>query len=314
MIAEFQEAYIHAVEKAAASTVSVGSAGPWSPPGRRWPRRGFGSGVVYDTKGHILTNSHVLGEAERILVTVGDGRVLSGTTVGEDEETDIAVLKVDATDLTPAEFGDSDKLRVGQPVLAIGNPLGLAGGPTVTSGVVSSLRRNLRRDWLPFGAGLHVIQTDAAVNPGNSGGPLVDLAGKVIAITTATMPWAEGIGFAVPANAAKEIAEQLIEHGRVPRPWLGVAGYDMNRQIAYQYGLTETRGVFVTEVKPESPAAEAGLRVGDVIIALGGTRIEGLGDLVETLGSAKIGDTMEVEVNRQGRELLLTVRLGTRPF
>lgn len=315
MMSQFQEAYIQAVAKAGASTVNIGRAGgPWGPRGRGWWRRGFGSGVVYDAQGHILTNSHVVGEADEILVTLADGRVLPGTVVGADDETDIALLKVEAADLAPAEFGDSDALRVGQPVLAIGNPLGLSGGPTVTSGVVSSLRRNLRRDWLPFVGGLGVIQTDAAVNPGSSGGPLVDLEGRVIAITTAQMPWAEGMGFAIPINAAKEVADQLLAHGRVPRPYLGIAGYDMNRQIAHQYGLPRTPGVFVTEVKPDTPAAEAGVRVGDVLVALGGTRIEGLGDLVEVLRGGAIGDAMEVEVHRQGRSLLLPLRLGTRPF
>jgi S1-C subfamily serine protease len=315
MMAALQEAYIQAVEKSAASTVNIGSAvGPWGPQGRRWPRRGVGSGVVYDASGHILTNSHVIGEAERILVTMADGRSLEGRLVGDDEETDVAVIKVEATDLKPAEFADSEKLRAGQPVLAIGNPLGLAGGPTVTSGVVSSLRRSLRRDWLPYGDGLKVIQTDAAVNPGNSGGPLVDLEGRVVAITAATMPWAEGIGFAIPINDARRIADELIAHGRIPRPWIGVAGYDMNRRIANQYGLTATRGVLVTEVKPESPAAEANLHVGDVLTSLGSKPLEDLGDLIESLREAKIGDTVVVEVERQGRKIHAQVRLGTRPF
>ncbi len=315
MMAQLQEAYIQAVEKAAASTVNIGSAvAPWGPHGRQWPRHGFGSGVVYDAQGHILTNSHVVGEAERILVTLGDGRSLEGRLVGDDEETDVAVIRVEATDLKPAEFADSEKLRVGQPVLAIGNPLGLAGGPTVTSGVVSSLHRNLRRDWLPYGDGLKVLQTDAAVNPGNSGGPLVDLEGRVIAITAATMPWAEGIGFAIPINDARRIADELIAHGRIPRPWLGVAGYDMNRRIAQQYGLSTTRGVLVTEVKPESPAAEASLHVGDVLTSIGDKTLEDLGDLIEALRQAKIGDTVVVEVDRQGRKVHANVHLGTRPF
>lgn len=315
MIPALQEAYILAVEKAAASVVNIGSAvGPWGPHGRRWPRRGVGSGVVYDTSGHILTNSHVIGEAERILVTLADGRSLEGRLVGDDDETDVAVLKVEATDLKVAEFGDSEKLRAGQPVLAIGNPLGLAGGPTVTSGVVSSLRRSLRRDWFPYGDGLKVIQTDAAVNPGNSGGPLVDLEGKVVAVTTATMPWAEGIGFAIPINDARRIADELIAHGSIPRPWLGIAGYDLNRRVAHQYGLSTNRGVLVTEVKPESPAAEAGVQVGDVLTSIGSKSLEDLGDLIESLRETKIGDTVVVEADRQGRKLHLQAKLGTRPF
>lgn len=315
MALQLEETYTGAVEKAARSTVNIGSAtGSVGRRGRRWPRRGFGSGVVYDAKGHILTNSHVIGEADKILVTLADGRTVPATVVGEDEETDLAVLKVDEEGLTPAEFGDSETLRLGQPVLAIGNPLGMPGGPSVTSGVVSSLTRNLRRDWFPYGDGLKVIQTDAAVNPGNSGGPLIDLRGRVVAITTATMPWAESIGFAIPVNAAKETADQLIAHGRVPRAWLGVAGYDMGRQLARRFGLQVTRGVFISEVKAESPAAQAGVRVGDVLVAIGGEAIDSLSDLVATMREAGIGDAFEIEVNRNGRSLMLPVQLTQRPF
>ncbi|HTD81358.1 MAG TPA: trypsin-like peptidase domain-containing protein, partial [Thermoplasmata archaeon] len=222
MISELQDAYTRAVERAWASTVNVGVAGgPYQQRGRwgPWPRRGFGSGVVMDNQGHILTNHHVIQEAERILVTFPDGRVLPGSVVGSDEDTDVGVIKVEGDGVKPAEFGDSDRLKVGQPVLAIGNPLGLSGGPTVTSGVVSSLRRSLDLG----SGGLKVIQTDAAVNPGNSGGPLVDLEGKVVAINTVTIPYAEGIGFAIPTNAALKVAREILQHGRVQRSWLGVS-------------------------------------------------------------------------------------------
>ena len=313
MIPALQEVYIQAVEKAAKSVVNVGSSQSWGGPPWRWSsRRGAGSGVVFDAQGHILTNHHVVDEAEQLLVTMADGRVLRASVVGGDEETDVAVLKVEDGALPPAEFGDSDGLRVGQPVLAIGNPLGLAGGPTVTSGVVSSLRRSLRRQ---YGDGLKVVQTDAAVNPGNSGGPLVDLEGKVVAITTATMPWAEGIGFAIPINAAKEIARELIEHGRVQRAYLGISGYDVTPQLAQYYGLpSATRGVFVTNVTPDSPADAAGLAVGDVIAAVGGQPVAGLGDLVAALGSQRVGASVDVQVERRGRAQTLKVGLGLRPF
>ena len=312
-VEEFEHAYVSAVEKAAASVVNIGSQPHWGgPPFRQFPRRGVGSGVVLDPQGHILTNHHVVDGAEQILATLPDGRVLKGTVVGGDEETDVAVVKVENGSLPAAEFGDSDVLRVGQPVLAIGNPLGLAGGPTVTTGVVSSLRRSLRRD---YGDGLKVIQTDAAVNPGNSGGPLVDLHGRVVAITTATLPWAEGIGFAIPINAAKEIALELIEHGRVQRAYLGIAGYDVNRRLAAYYGLPEgTRGVFVTNVTAGSPAEAAGIREGDVITAVGRDAVEDLGDLVAALGAQKVGGTVDVEVDRQGRKGMVKVSLGLRPF
>ncbi len=312
MIAEIQEAYTTAVERAAESTVSVGTtAGPLGPHWGPFPRRGQGSGVVLDDKGHILTNHHVVAEAERVIVTLADGQVLAGTVVGGDEESDIALIRVDGKGLKPATLGDSNKLKVGQPVLAIGNPLGLAGGPTVTSGVISSLRRSvqLRRE-----NGIRVIQTDAAVNPGNSGGPLVDLEGKVVAVNTVTIPYAEGIGFAIPINDAVHVAKEILEHGRVQRPWLGIVGYDVDRRVAQYYGLTATRGIFVVEVTAGGPAEVAGIRTGDVIVSLGERRLDALSDLVETLKEKKIGDTAELEVERAGQRTRLRVALGQRPF
>lgn len=312
MIGQLQEAYTRAVEKASASTVNISPVGgPPGPPYRQRPRRGFGSGVVMDDQGHILTNHHVVESERGVIVTLPDGRLLGGTVVGGDEEADVAVLKVEGEGLRPAEFGDSDALKVGQPVLAIGNPLGLAGGPTVTSGVVSSLRRSLR---FGNGHGMRVIQTDAAVNPGNSGGPLVDLEGRVVGITAAQMPWAKGIAFAVPINAARRIAEQLIEHGRVPRPWLGITGYDITPRLAGYYGLSASSGVFVTEVAPGSPAAAAGLRVGDIIVGLDGRPVAGPGDLVELLQRAGIGVGVQLEVERQGRRSTLRATPAVRPF
>lgn len=312
MLAQLQDAYIGAVEKAAASTVSVSTArGPYGPPFGPYPRRGMGSGVVFDAQGHVLTTHHVVDGVEKVIVAFPDGRVLSGTVVGGDEETDIAIVRVSGSDFRPADLADSDGLRVGQPVLAIGNPLGLPGGPTVTSGVVSSLRRSLARG---PGDGVRVIQTDAAVNPGNSGGPLIDLQGRVVAINSATIPFAEGIGFSIPINAAREVARQIIEHGHVQRPWLGIAGYDVDRRIAAYYGLTVHRGVFLAEVTPGSPADAAGLQVGDVLTSLGGRPLVGLVDLIESLRVRKISDAVEVETERRGRTVRATAVLGTRPF
>jgi len=312
MMAALEDAYVAAVEKAAASTVNLGGVSPGhGSPWRSFPRRGIGSGVALDAKGHVLTNYHVVDEVERLLVTLPDGRVLGGTVVGGDEETDLAVVKVDEA-LAPAELGDSDALRVGQPVLAIGNPLGLAGGPTVTSGVVSALRRSLRG---PTGDGLRVIQTDAAVNPGSSGGPLVDLQGRVVAITTATMPWAEGIGFAIPINAARGVAREIIEKGRVERAYLGIEGYDVTGRLAAFYGLPpNVRGAFVTGVAPGGPASAAGIRPGDVIVAIGGTAVSGLGDVVAALRERRAGESVAVEYERQGRRATANLVLGTRPF
>ena len=311
MIAELESAYTQAVERAGASTVSISVAGAFhNPPFRPYPRRGIGSGVVMDKEGRILTNAHTVDGAERILVGLGDGRVLGGRVLGADEDTDIAVVKVDGDHLQPAEFGDSDRLKVGQPVLAIGNPLGLPGGPTVTSGVVSSLHRNIQ---LGDGDGLQVIQTDAAVNPGNSGGPLVDLQGRVIALNAATIPYAEGIGFAVPINVARDIAAQIIAHGKAQRPWLGVVGYDVDRRIAHYYQLPVSQGVFLVELSEGGPAGGAGLQIGDVLTSLDGRPLTAVSDLVEALRGKKIGETVEIGFERQGNKKI-RVALATRPF
>ena len=312
MLRELEAAFTGAVERASESTVNVStSAGPPGPPHGRYPRRGAGSGVVFDESGHILTSLHAVADADAAFATLGDGQVVRGTVVGGDEDTDIAVIKVDAPGLKPAVFGDSDRLKVGQPVLAIGNPLGLAGGPTVTSGVVSSLRRSLR---FGPGDGIRMIQTDAAVNPGNSGGPLVDLEGRVVGINTATIPYAEGISFAVPINVAREVARQIIEHGRMQRPWLGVVGYDVSRRVVEYYGLAAKRGVFVAEVTPASPAHAAGVAVGDVIRSVGGRDLSGVGDLVDALRGQEVGQPVDLEVDRRGTSVRLRAALGLRPF
>lgn len=312
MMSELQEAMTGAVERAGKSTVSVSTrVRPPFPPFGRYPKRGMGSGVIMDKEGHILTNRHVIDEARRIIVTLNDGRILGGSVMGGDEETDIAVVKVEGENLQPAEFGNSDELKVGQPVLAIGNPLGLSGGPTVTSGVVSSLRRSLQ---MGNGNGLKMIQTDAAVNPGSSGGPLVDVEGKVVAVNTATIPYADGIGFAIPANTALDIAKQIIEHGQVQRPWLGIMGYDVNRRVAHHYGLRTSRGVLVVEITSDSPAEAAGLQVGDVVVSVDGETVASVGDLVDVLKSRKIGDQADLEVERHGKTAKVKASLGTRPF
>jgi S1-C subfamily serine protease len=311
MMTQFEEAYTKAVEKASASTVSISSASAFhGPPWAGFGRRGVGSGVVLDSKGHILTNYHVVDGAERLIVTLTDGKVLSGIVVGGDEETDIAVVKVEGLGIPPAEFKDEDGVKVGQPILAIGNPLGMPGGPTVTSGIVSSLTRSLQ---MYPGGGIKVIQTDAAVNPGSSGGPLIDLEGRVLGITTAVMTNAEGIGFAIPSKVALDIAKQIIEHGQVVRPWLGITGFDANSRPAYYYGMWAPSGVFIADVAPGSPADRAGIQVGDNILAMGGKPLVGLGDLLEGLRARKVGDKVELDVVRQGRQGKVSVTLSSRP-
>jgi S1-C subfamily serine protease len=159
-----------------------------------------------------------------------------------------------------------------------------------------------------------MIQTDAAVNPGNSGGPLVDLEGRVLGINNVTIPYAEGMSFAIPSNRALAVARDIIEHGRVPRPWLGIVGYDVDRRIAYHYGLTSSRGVFLVEVTPKGPAEAAGLRVGDVLLTVDGKPVDGVGDLLEALRDRKIGDPIETEVERGGRRTRIRATLGARPY
>jgi len=307
-----EEIYINAVEKAAKSTVSVRTAnGPMNHPFHCFPMHGVGSGIVLSDKGHILTSWHVITDSTRVMVALPDGRILGSEVVGVDRETDVAVLKVDCEDLIPAEFGDSDELRLGQPILAIGNPLGLAGGPTVTSGVVSSLRRHIHpghRGATPL------IQTDAAINPGNSGGPLIDLKGRVIGVAAAHIPHAEGIGFAIPSNLIKKISDEIIQSGRVARPWLGIVGYEVDRRIAYFYGLTTNRGIFITELTPGGPAEKAGVRVGDVIHSLAQSDVQNMEDLTTVLRMKKIEETTSMEVERNGQKRQLQVTLGTRPF
>src|SRR2546426_950090 len=192
-----------------------------------------------------------------------------------------------------------------------GNPLGLPGGPTVTSGVVSSMRRHLGRG---PGDGISVIQTDAAVNPGNSGGPLVDLRGRVVAINTATIPYAEGIGFAIPINAALAAAKEIVAHGHVQRAWLGLGGYDVDRRLAAYYGIASRHGVFAAEITPSSPAEAAGLQVGDVITTLGGKPLTGVADLVEALRERTIGDSIDIEAERRGQRVRAKATLGARPW
>ncbi len=311
MMSQLQEAFTQAVERASESVVSVSAT---SSPSRSYCgpyRRGIGSGVILDERGHILTSQHVISGGEKTIITLSNGHVLGGSVIGADEETDIAVIKVESGALKPADFGNSNELKVGQPVLAIGNPLGLAGGPTVTSGVVSSLRRNLRAG---NGNSLKMIQTDAAVNPGNSGGPLLDLEGTVVAINTAMIPHAEGIGFAVPINEALEIAKQIIEHGRVQRPWLGITGYDVTQALAHRYGLSAFQGVFVVELSPDGPAEAAGLKVGDVILSIENAPVTDLRYLVELLKARRSEESIEMEVERYGKRIQIRTTLGTRPF
>ena len=275
------------------------------------PVAGMGSGTIFDAaKGLVLTNNHVVGGAEKINVTLWNNQVLEGDIVGACAVHDIAVVKVKAKDLPSAQLGDSDKLRVGQRVFAIGNPFGLAGGPTVTSGVVSALNRTIESD---RGLIENLVQTDAAINPGNSGGPLVDLEGKVVAISTAIIPFAQGIGFAIPINSAKTCTNSIVTEGIAVRPWLGVIGLTITEDIARYYGLPVESGVLVTKVADGSPAEEAGISDGDIILGMDNVETKSIEDLVRQIHKRKVGDQVRIFAIRDGREHFFELKLKTSP-
>jgi serine protease Do len=304
-----------AVEKISKSTVNIASVRMVQDQlFRVFPIEGVGSGVIIDENGHILTNNHVVDGAHRLKITLTDGRVLNGKVIGKDEITDLAVVKVDRfsdnNNLPHAQLGNSDNLKIGQIVIAIGNPFGLAGGPTVTAGIVSSLCRNIQ-----FESGiLELIQTDAAINPGNSGGPLVNTNGEVIAVNTAKMPYAHGIGFAVPINTAKSIMRDLIENGRViTRPWIGIAFIKITSQLAEYYGLPTNEGALVAQVEAYSPADYAGIRKGDIIEEIDGKRISDPSQISSQVHKKHVRDQILVTVNRYSRRFEVPIQLQAPP-
>lgn len=272
------------------------------------PVGGMGSGTIFDAaKGLILTNNHVVGGAEKINVTLWNSQVLEGDIVGSCVARDIAVVKVKGKNLQSAELGDSDKLRVGQRVYAIGNPFGLSGGPTVTSGVISALNRTIESD---RGLIENLVQTDAAINPGNSGGPLVDIEGKIIAISTAIIPFAQGIGFAIPINSAKTCSTDITTEGTGKRPWLGVIGLTLTQDIARYYGLPVGHGVLVTKVAEGSPAEDAGMSDGDIILELDSAETRSIEELVKEIRGKRVGDKVRVFALRNGQEHFFDLKLG----
>ncbi|MEM1550613.1 MAG: trypsin-like peptidase domain-containing protein [Candidatus Bathyarchaeia archaeon] len=274
------------------------------------PVEGIGSGFIFDESGYIMTNYHVVEDAERISITLADGRTFEARFIGAYRGLDIAVLKIDANNLAVAKLGNSDKLRVGQRVFAIGNPFGLVGGPTVTSGVVSALKRTI---YTERGILRDLIQTDAAINPGNSGGPLVNIEGEVIGINTAIVPFAHGIGFAIPINAAKEVAKEIILYGYYAKSWLGIAGVSINRKIAEYYNLPVEHGVLVARVTPGSPAHKSGIEQGDIILEFDGKRVDGIEDLQRILSEKKPGYTCEATILRGLGKFKTKVMLEREP-
>jgi S1-C subfamily serine protease len=268
-------------------------------------RRGGGSGFVFTPDGLVLTNSHVVHDASRIEVTLSDGRRMPATAIGDDPASDLAVVRVDEPGLTAAALGDSQQLRVGQLVVAIGNPYGFQS--SVTAGVVSALGRSLRS----YSGRLidDVIQTDAALNPGNSGGPLVDSAGRVVGVNTATILPAQGICFAIGINTAKFVASRLLRDGRIRRSYIGVSAQTVpiHRRVVRFYDLAKESGALVLSVEEKSPAQRGGVREGDVIIALEGQPVAGVDDLHRVLTDVRVGVSCSLTVLRHTEKLELKI-------
>lgn len=274
------------------------------------PLEGQGSGIVLDKRGLIITNNHVIDGASQVHVGLKDGRTFTGEVVGSDEATDVAVIRLNADDLPAAELGDSEALKVGQFVLAIGNALALPGGPTVSLGVLSAKGRPLPGTDFIFEG---LLQTDAAVNPGNSGGPLADLQGRVIGITTMMIPYAQGMGFAIPINTVKKIAQEIVEAGHVSRQWIGISGVDVGPQLARRFGLRTESGFLVAEVVPGSPAESGGLKNGDVITGADGTEVKHTKDLLLAISKVQAGGSIHLAIDRFGSAGNLSVRPSEAP-
>lgn len=277
---------------------------------RERKKTGLGSGVIIDAQqGYIVTNNHVIEKADDIVVTLSDGRKLAATIIGRDPDADVAVIQVAAERLSAIKVANSNTLRVGDFVVAIGNPFGL--GQTVTSGIVSALGRS--------GLGIEkyedFIQTDASINPGNSGGALVNLRGELVGINTAIVGpngGSVGIGFAIPFNMAQQIIEQLIEYGEVKRGRLGFTAQDLTPELAQAFGLEQSKGVVVARVEPKSAADKAGMVAGDVIVRVNGEEISRSSDVRNKIGLIRVGDAIQLEVIRNGKLKRLTARIAAQ--
>ncbi|MFQ5413852.1 MAG: DegQ family serine endoprotease [Phycisphaerae bacterium] len=279
---------------------------------QRGPQRGFiqqglGTGVLVSDDGYILTNNHVVADADEVTVRLSDDRSFDAKVVGTDPKTDLAVVKIEATDLHPAQLGDSDDVRIGQWVVAVGNPFGLTN--TLTAGIVSAKGRSHMGivDYEDF------IQTDAAINPGNSGGPLVNLRGDVVGINTAIFTKSGGymgIGFSIPINLAKSVLDSLIEDGHVVRGWLGVGIQNLNEDLAKSFGFEGTGGVIVGDVTPDGPADQAGFKSGDIITRYDGKAVADIDKLRARVAATKPDTRVEVEVFRDGATRTVRVKIG----
>ena len=302
----YSRAVTHAVEKAGPSVVNIDMHGAEAP-SRSRPRAegGSGSGFLFTPDGLILTNSHVVHGARRIEVTVQDGRHLEASLVGDDPDTDLAVIRVSGEDLRPVALGDSGALRPGQLVVAIGNPFGFQA--TVTAGVVSALGRSLRsRSGRLMD---NIIQTDAALNPGNSGGPLVNSRGDVVGVNTAVILPAQGLCFAIPVNTARWVASRLLQHGRIRRGWLGIGGQtaQLQRRFVLHHQLTTSSGLLVLHVEKGSPAERAGIREGDMVVGFADQPVSGVDDLHRMLTDGHIEAATPLTLIRRAEKLKLDV-------
>lgn len=272
------------------------------------PMRGKGSGFVVTDDGYIITNNHVIQGADKITVSLSDGRTFEAKPVGRDPTFDLAVIKIEATGLPTLEMGDSAQSSVGEWVVAIGNPYGFE--HTVTVGVLSAKNRSVHAGDVNFDG---FLQTDAAINPGNSGGPLLNLEGKVIGINTAIVPYAQGIGFAVPIDMAKDVLNDLIRFGKVNRGWLGVYIQPLTKEFAETYRFEGERGAVVADVVPGSPADRSGIMRGDVIVSINGRKIENHQDVSAFVRRHLAGDSVKVDVVRGGTKRTFDVELGEIP-
>jgi S1-C subfamily serine protease len=282
-------------------------------PGRqpRQEQQGVGSGAIIDAAGHIVTNNHVIEGAQGLRVVLPDGRTFDARLIGRDPQTDLAVVKIEGQNLPVVPLAPRVNVAVGDWVVAIGNALGLPGGPTVTAGVVGALGRTLTE---PNGVALEdMIQTDAAINPGNSGGPLLNLAGEIVGINTAGIQGAEGLGFAVSVDTVHEVVPQLIQNGRVIRPFIGISTVEITPGVAATNNLPRQDGLLIVQVGGGTPAMRAGLRAGDIIVAVEGQPVKTQRDLRGILYQRKPGDTLMLTIQRGSSQSDVQVRLGEAP-